>query len=214
MVRGPLDVGPTISLTVTEDLHGVIADLKSGNLKATGIDVPIGLPETEPRMCDLQARCLLDKRWPSVFHAPARETLACRNQPDASAKSREITGRGMSIQAFSIIPKIRAIDALMTPELQESLFEVHPEVSFAQLAGDPMAIKKKRVAGRLMRIRALVAAFPDIEESLSTRPKGCAPDDVLDAYVAAWSARRHVLGQSIRLGGDLDARGLRMEMIV
>jgi hypothetical protein len=36
---------------------------------------------------------------------------------------------------------------------------------------------------------------------------------MLDAFVAAWSARRWLVRTHIQLGGDVDRRGLRMEMI-
>jgi hypothetical protein len=36
---------------------------------------------------------------------------------------------------------------------------------------------------------------------------------VLDACAVAWTAARLARGTAIRLGGELDERGLRMEMI-
>ncbi|MBA2520232.1 MAG: DUF429 domain-containing protein [Chloroflexia bacterium] len=41
------------------------------------------------------------------------------------------------------------------------------------------------------------------------------PDDILDAIVAAWTARRWAEGEGERLpaGPPVDARGLRMEMV-
>ena len=38
-------------------------------------------------------------------------------------------------------------------------------------------------------------------------------DDVLDAFAGAWTARRHAAAQHLQLGGEVDARGLRMEVI-
>jgi hypothetical protein len=37
---------------------------------------------------------------------------------------------------------------------------------------------------------------------------------VLDALVGAWTARRYVTGLHVRLGGETDETGLRMEVIV
>jgi hypothetical protein len=57
------------------------------------------------------------------------------------------------------------------------------------------------------------------------RPGGAAPhrtegelslsgsDDLLDAFVAAWSARRWWADEYRRLGGEVDERGLRMQII-
>ena len=44
-------------------------------------------------------------------------------------------------------------------------------------------------------------------------PAGAKPDDVIDAFVGAWTARRYLAGAHVRLGGELDETGLRMEMI-
>ena len=57
---------------------------------------------------------------------------------------------------------------------------------------------------RLRRRRRLARERP---------PAGAAPDDVLDALVGAWTARRYADGTHLQLGGDIDEIGLRMEMI-
>jgi predicted RNase H-like nuclease len=44
-------------------------------------------------------------------------------------------------------------------------------------------------------------------------PRGAQPDDVLDALALAWTARRYRGGSCLRVGGELDATGLRMEVI-
>ena len=56
--------------------------------------------------------------------------------------------------------------------------------------------------------------IPDIREHLKRRPVGVAPDDLLDAAVAALSARRKGRGESARVcEPQLDARGLRVEIV-
>lgn len=80
------------------------------------------------------------------------------------------------------------------------MVEVHPEVSFALWNdGAPMAMRKARVAGRAERLRLLddvwpgayassVAALP--REIVGLRGRPFAPDDLVDAFAALWSARR------------------------
>ena len=101
----------------------------------------------------------------------------------------------------------------MTPERQSHLVEVHPEVCFTALAGASMSHHKATPEGREERLAALRRVFPDVDAGLARRPSGTQPDDILDAYVAAWTARRWLDGTHLRPGGDLDSRGLRMEMI-
>ena len=128
-------------------------------------------------------------------------------------RSKTASGKGLSKQAFAIIPKIASVDAFMTPERQRHLVEVHPEVCFRILAGVPMSHHKRTPQGRAERLAALRGPFPNIDTQSVVRPIAAAPDDILDAFVAAWTARRLVTGTSVRLGGELDERGLRMEMI-
>ena len=90
---------------------------------------------------------------------------------------------------------------------------MHPELSFTHLAGAPMGFHKATAEGRRERLHALRRAFGDLEDIARTRPRGSRPDDVLDAVVGAWTARRYAAQVHVRLGGELDERGLRMEII-
>ena len=56
--------------------------------------------------------------------------------------------------------------------------------------------------------------LPEVGAVADVRPRGTQPDDVLDALVGAWTAQRYVAGHHVRLGGETDESGLRMEMIV
>lgn len=105
--------------------------------KLIAIDIPIGLPTSGPRACDIAARRLLGKpRSNSVFPAPIRATFNAKTYAEACAISLQAQGKSLSRQAFEIIPKIREVDNLMTPELQQWVLEVHPEVSFWTSMGD------------------------------------------------------------------------------
>ncbi len=198
---------------VVPDIAAVVSNVDSGRLAAVGIDIPIGLPDSGSRRCDIEARKMIGPRRNSVFPAPARGLLGSETYEEASARSRAISGKGISRQTFAILPRIHEVDLLMTPDRQRHLVEVHPEVCFTILAGGPMAHHKATNEGRAERLAALRRVFPDVDEHAVRRIRRTQPDDVLDAYAAAWSARRWLARTHVQLGGTTDGRGLRMEMI-
>ena len=155
---------------------------------------------------------MIGARRSSVFPAPPRAILDAESYEDAIATSRPLSGKGISRQLFGIFPRIRDVDRLMTPERQRFIVETHPEVSFALLAGRAMAYHKSKPQGRDERLALLRIVFADVD-SHADPPAGARRDDVLDAFVAAWSARRFASRTHRQLGGDVDERGLRMEMI-
>ncbi len=196
------------------DLGVVVERLVSGELAAAGIDIPIGLPSAGSRRCDIEARRMVGPRRSSVFPAPWREVLPARTYDEAVARSRAVSGKGLSRQAFGILPKVREVDRLMTPRRQRALVEVHPEASFTALSGGPMHYYKKTSAGRTERLESLRGVFCDIDCHAEKRIPGTSPDDIVDAFAVAWTARRWLRQTHLQLGGERDGRGLRMEIIV
>ncbi|MGE0601552.1 MAG: DUF429 domain-containing protein [Dehalococcoidia bacterium] len=182
------------------------------------VDIPIGLCDG-PRGCDVQARKMLGPRKNSVFPATCRAVLACSTYEQARAASLAATGKSLSAQAFAISGKIKEVDDLMSPALQERIREVHPEVCFTGLAGAPMFFYKRDSAGYAERQSSLLSALPGVELpgqfAAGRHLKGVAADDLLDAVVAAWSASRVANGSAQVLPDivETDARGLRMEMV-
>ena len=67
---------------------------------------------------------------------------------------------------------------------------MHPELSFAELAGAPLAETKHSPAGRARRRALLAGAGVPLPASVP----GAAEDDLLDAAAVAWSARRIAAG--------------------
>src|SRR5437867_1841826 len=107
-----------ISFRLTQDLAPLFEEARAGGIIA--IDIPIGLPESEPRACDADAREVLG--WPrrnSVFSPPARRTLIATSFPEALLLNREALGTGISKQAYCIMPKIRAVDEVMSSDVQQ-----------------------------------------------------------------------------------------------
>ncbi|MGE3539465.1 MAG: DUF429 domain-containing protein [Candidatus Tectimicrobiota bacterium] len=183
------------------------------------VDMPIGLldvPQPGGRTCDRLARQVLGRRASSVFTPPARTLL------DATSYA-QVRDYGLSIQSFHILPKIREVDRLMTPVLQQRLYEAHPELAFARLAGQPMRARKNMVAGREERLQTLErSTIPFLANirlacalALQHYPRRqLAPDDVLDAFALLHTAWCIVQGQAYCLPSPApcDARGLRMEI--
>ena len=183
------------------------------------VDMPIGLLERASpggRECDRAARALLGHPFSSsVFSPPARPALANEGYGDAMRRN----GAGMSKQAYNILPRIREVDEVMTPALQARVFETHPELVFARLAGQPMRHSKRTMTGRGERMRVLRALWgslmpdPGRVRALLGRAQ-VAHDDVLDACVLAYAAVCIAAGKASRVPEvpPRDARGLRMEI--
>lgn len=217
MLATALALGPVADLTVrvVAGLDDVVAALESGDLAGAAIDIPIGLAAAGPRACDQEARRLLGPRRNSVFPAPVRAVLAADTYAEACAISRAVCGKGLSKQLYNIVDKIREVDAVQSPRLQAQLFESSPELSFTLMAGGaPMRHTKRTLEGRAERVATLRQAFGlDVTPLVEPPPAGAARDDVLDAIALAWTARRYLAGSCLRLGSELDAAGLRMEVV-
>ena len=185
------------------------------------IDIPIGLPEKGSRNCDLEARQLLGRpRACSIFPAPIRPVLAATSYAEACQIGYAIEKRKLSQQSWAILPKIKDIDTALRrdPALRHWVREVHPEVCFYELAGKhPMKLSKKTKVGQTERLSLLRPHFGQpLESALGQhRQVMSAPDDVLDAFAALWTAERILAGQAKTLPAapPQDAYGLRMEMV-
>ncbi len=84
-----------------------------------------------------------------------RSLDACALQVRLGA--RGLTLRGISQQAYALGPKILEVERWL-PSSPCPVYEVHPEVSFAVLLGEPARASKKTWAGMVERRRALEAA--------------------------------------------------------
>ena len=75
-----------------------------------------------------------------------------------------------------------------------TVVEAHPELSFAALAGAPLATRKSTWAGAAARRSLLARAGIDVPDDLGLAGAQAGVDDVLDAAVLAWTARRVAAG--------------------
>jgi predicted RNase H-like nuclease len=183
-----------------------IREALTHDVMAIGVDMPIGLPQRGRRECDLLAKRALGRAHPRVFLAPPRDVLDATSYVDAGARHRAHTGGlGLSVQTWHIVERIREVDAVAD---DPRLVEVHPELSFARLAGEVL-VSKHSAAGRVARLQTLRRRWPRLDRL----PAG---DDALDALAAAWSAERWVQGtaESMPVQAPVDERERPMRIVV
>jgi predicted RNase H-like nuclease len=158
-----------------------------------GVDVPIGLPDPGVRRrADVDARVMVGPRRASVFMTPP---LAVLSQP-TYPRAREVAP-STSAQAWAIGRAILEVER----SADERVREVHPEVSFAALAGQSLADGKKTWNGQHERTALLRRAGIEIPRQLEAAGL-VAADDVLDAAVVAWTATRIARAEHRTLPAD------------
>ncbi|WP_306149247.1 MULTISPECIES: DUF429 domain-containing protein [unclassified Roseibium] len=201
------------------------ADLLSvqPDLKIIAVDMPIGLPDLlgpDGRGAEKAARKHLGMRQSSVFSVPSRAAVyeedyraSCETSLKTSSPPRKV-----SKQCFYLYPKIREIDGLMTPALEERVHEVHPELAFWRLNGEAEMSLPKKVKSRanpegldqrrdLLVSKGLPKPFLDQKS-----PRGCGRDDLLDAAANSLIAERIFNRQAEPFPENYqrDGKGLRM----
>ena len=216
--------GSPVEFSAWHTLGDLWVEARSRRLLVVAVDMPAGLPGAERREADLEAHRLLGARRSSLFWTPPLCVLDAAGHAEANRRSWDETGRGISAQAFNLVPKIRELrDALapddFAPDARPRAVEVHPESSFVRLAGEPMSASKRKPAGEQERLDVLAEAFPNIAEVAVSAPPPGPPrpqlDDLLDAAAAAWTARRIATEQAECLGaGEQDEAGYPMHIWV
>ena len=161
----------------------------------TGIDMPLGLIAAGWRDADLLARRALGRRGASVFAIPPRTVLECQSYPEANQACRDLTGNGLSVQAWGLRRKIAEADEFRR-RAAVPLYEVHPELAFTALAGGVPLADSKHTKDGLAARRDLLARSGVM---LPRRAVGAAEDDLLDAAAVAWSAARIAAGHAVVL---------------
>jgi predicted RNase H-like nuclease len=144
-----------------------------------------------------------------VFAAPPREVLGCADYASARA-----VAPWLSAQAFGLVPRIREVDDALRAHgsaVHERVVECHPELAFAAMATGRLELAtKKSAAGALQRVGLLAEVF----ELPADVPAGASLDDALDAAACAAVAQRWADGEAEVLGGELDALGTPMRIVV
>jgi predicted RNase H-like nuclease len=160
-----------------------------------GVDIPIGLVERGHRSADLAGRDALGPRRSTIFLTPVRAAVEAGDHARANAIERKVNGRGVSRQAFGLSARILEVERWVD-DVPFDVFEVHPELSFAAMAGAVLRTSKRTWAGAVERREALARAGIDVGRLSSASTGPAAVDDVLDAAAVAWTAGRIALGQA------------------
>ena len=208
-------------LHVFPDFAGLLE--QTPRLSIIAVDMPIGLPDHVPaegRGPEKAARRHLGMRQSSVFTVPSRAAVFeedYRKACDAALKT-STPPRKVSKQCYHLFPKIREIDAVMAPELEDRVYEVHPELAFWRLNGEREMSLPKKVKSRanpegleqrrdLLVTHGLDGAFLDQKP-----PRGCGRDDLLDAAANSLIAERILGGKAEPFPSNYqkDGKGLRM----
>jgi predicted RNase H-like nuclease/ADP-ribose pyrophosphatase YjhB (NUDIX family) len=193
---------PTLrpSVFVAADIAGLVALVREQHdVPVVAIDIPIGLPDSSGRLADREARRALVGKSSSLFSTPVRAALEAGSYAAARDANLAATrGRtSVSAQAYALREKVLQVDAWVRSRPGVEVIEVHPEVSFARMAGAPVLPRKKDSEGVRARREALAAH--GIVAPPWFRGAGFGEDDLLDACAAAWTAVRHARGLSVSL---------------
>ena len=159
---------------------------------AIGVDIPIGLPDAPGREADRAAREFVGERRSSVFPTFPRAILEAPTYEEAKAACIARGWPRPSLQSYGMRHRILEVDAAAAAD--ERIVEVHPEVSFRELAGRDLP-PKRNAEGAVARRAALRGVGIEVPDDLPYPV-----EDVLDATVAAWSAARYAAGAARTLG--------------
>lgn len=179
-----------------------------------GVDMPIGLPDSGERACDLAARAMLRPHASRVFTGARRGLWRHPSHDEANRVLKARGEKGVSIQLWHLGPKIGEIDAVMTAHTQKRIREAHPELVFLRLNfGRPLPAKKS-AEGLALRVRLLRReGFSEIGRWTQSVRGGIKPDDIVDACAAAIAARDFGQGNVLPRGvAPKDAKGLKMQI--
>jgi predicted RNase H-like nuclease len=179
-----------------------------GQVDRIGVDIPIGLPPAgESRRCDRLAAAYVGPRKASVFQIPCEELLGAETLQTANALARANSWPGISAQSYALKKRIFEVAGVAVGD--DRIYEVHPEVSFAEANGGvPMRSPKSSWDGLIERLDVLKLLGIELRPPIGAGG-AAGPDDVVDASIAAWTAHRLALGTAI----SMDAKSSRIGTI-
>ncbi|MEV4720279.1 DUF429 domain-containing protein [Micromonospora noduli] len=176
---------------IAPNLTALLAERE--DIEVVGLDMPLGLAEAGWRQADVAAAAALGAARSTVFRVPPRPVWLEEEYESAVKRCREVTGQGFSMQAWALRTKLLEANAHRD---RDRVYEVHPEVSFRGIAqGLPLA-PKKTWQGQMQRRDLLLGVGIAVPGDLGAAGRA-APDDVLDAAAAAWSAHRIATGHAM-----------------
>lgn len=188
-----LDEGSFVAAYTRPTLAELVGQVPAA--RVVGVDMPLGLVEQGWRDADLTAVAVLGPRRSSLFRIAPRAVWEEQDYATANQWCRTLTGSGLSRQAWGLRVKLLEANAFWRNHT-DLVYEVHPEVSFRHLAGEPLAHPKRTWNGLALRrdlLRRHGIAIPDDVGDVGR----AALDDVFDAAAAAWSAHRIASNKAI-----------------
>ena len=134
---------------------------------------------SEPRM-----RCVdaLPTQPTKVVRPPIQEVLQEATYEEANERSRALVGKGISKQAWNLVPRIREFQQVKASDVYES----HPEVCFSVMMGHEASHSKKTVEGQDERIELLRQYSKS--SPWKWKMSNVQIDDIIDACILAVAA--------------------------
>ncbi len=209
----------TPALAVCPDFRTMLT--LTADCQRVAVDIPIGIPSgKQRRLCDQEAKEFLrqhDHNPAAVFFTPPRECLTAENASEFQKLHKLAQGRGAGYPVWGIMKKIKEADESMTPALQETIIEFHPELAWLRTAGQNLSTKHGD-EGFMERKKLLQKFVPDLERLLRWKDflgRAAAHDDLLDALIGIGVAKFSLQGSPYRLPAakpEIDKSGLHMEI--
>ncbi|MDL5376735.1 DUF429 domain-containing protein [Exiguobacterium mexicanum] len=169
----------SLCLTISEKLEDLLIE---GAVHFVDMPKDLATIDAPDRSCDAWMRSQLKQRKSSIFTPPIQDVLMEASYAEANAKSRELVGKGISKQAWNLVPRIREFQTITDADVYES----HPEVCFAVMTGNEAAFSKKTEAGELERIE-LLRRYSN-SSPWKWKMSNVQVDDIIDACILAVAA--------------------------
>lgn len=169
----------SLCLTISETLEELLID---GAMHFVDMPKDLGTVDHPSRACDAWMRSQLGERKSSVFTPPIQEVLHEATYEEANKRSRLLIDKGISKQAWHLVPRIREFQQV----LAEDVYESHPEVCFSVMMGYEARHSKKTVEGQDERIELLRKYSKS--SPWKWKMSNVQIDDIIDACILAVAA--------------------------
>lgn len=169
----------SLCLTISEQLDDLLIE---GAMHFVDMPKDLGTHSNPDRTCDAWMRSQLKSRKASVFTPPIQDVLLEETYEAANVRSRALIGKGISKQAWNLVPRIREFQTIPAADVYES----HPEVCFAVMMGREAAFSKKTEAGEAERIELLRRYSKS--SPWKWKMSNVQVDDIIDACILAVAA--------------------------
>ena len=175
------------------------AELDAGRMVCAAIDIPIGLAGREPRACDVEARRLLGPAPQlGLPGTGAGRPRRLHLRGGLRAVARAPAARGSRSSSSTSCPRSARSTRCSRPGCRTNSSRCARSSSFADLTGRAHA---RPTSGRPRGVPTaagpgIAAVFGETVRGILDRPPpaGAKRDDVLDALIGAWTARRRAAG--------------------